>query len=103
MFDMRVDDMRFQFHGGVSLEDELYEAVAGDTFQEDHHEAASWHEWEGVEEVGWHENTNGHESWDGTMRVDDMRFQFHGGVSLEDAVDELYESMAGAAFIIRAP
>ena len=28
--------------------DELYEAMAGDTFEEDHHEAASWHEWVGV-------------------------------------------------------
>ena len=62
---MRVDDIRFQFHGGMNLEDamdELYEAMAGDTSEEDHHEAASWHEWVGVEEVGWHENTSGHES-----------------------------------------
>ena len=51
MFDMRVDDIRFQFHGGMNLEDamdELYEAMAGDTFEDDHHEAASWHEWVGV-------------------------------------------------------
>ena len=48
---MRVDDIRFQFHGGMNLEDamdELYEAMAGDTFEDDHHEAASWHEWVGV-------------------------------------------------------
>ena len=32
------------------------------------------------------------------MRVDDMRFQFHGGMSPEDAVDELYEALAGATF-----
>ena len=65
MFDMRVGDMRSQFHGGMNLEDamdELHEAMAGDTFEEDHHEAASSHEWVGVEEVGWHDNTNGHES-----------------------------------------
>ena len=53
--------MRFQFHGGMSPEDavgELYEALAGATFEEEHHKAASWHDWVGVEEMGWHENTN---------------------------------------------
>ena len=77
--------------------DELYEAM------DERHESASWHEWVGMEKVGWHEETNGHESWADTisvfdMRVDDMRFQFHGGMDLEDAMDELYEAMAGDTF-----
>ena len=57
--------MRFQFHGGMNLEDamdELYEAMAGAAFDEEHHEAASWHGWMAMEEMGWHEKTNGHES-----------------------------------------
>ena len=57
---MRVDDMRFQFHGGMSPA-ELYETLAGATFEEEHHEAAPWHGWVGVEEMGWRENTNSHE------------------------------------------
>ena len=52
--------MRFQFHGGMSPA-ELYETLAGATFEEEHHEAAPWHGWVGVEEMGWRENTNSHE------------------------------------------
>ena len=29
---------------------------------DEHHEIASWHEWVGVAKIGWHEETNGHES-----------------------------------------